>query len=300
MSRSGSVVSRTKGPVVPINICFNEDATVDFAAVRRYVDALSENGVPVLLLTSGSSEYAYLSEADVWRLTEEIADANRGRSLFIAASGWWKTTTCAEYLKHADRVGADAVKIQPNPKPSEDRDWYVGYLDRVGEASDIPLFLLDPPAGVAAELATRENIVGAKVHDSGEYHTLTRETRDQEFATICAGQMRNMVFGYQLGSPAYLCPIAPFLPSNALAFFQKLEAGNHDDALAHVYRYEEPWMAAAIKVGWLQAVKEAIRLYGLYPNNRLCPPQRVTTSAQSDAVRTALEKVFGPIEPVDL
>ena len=57
-------------------------------------------------------------------------------------------------------------------------------------------------------------------------------------------------------------------------------------------------MAAAIKVGWLQAVKEAIRLYGLYPNNRLCPPQRVTTSAQSDAVRTALEKVFGPIEPM--
>ena len=300
MSRAQSVVGRIKGPVVPINICFNEDATVDFEAVRRYVGWLCENGVPVLLLTSGSSEYAYLSEEEVWRLTGEIAEVNAGRSLFIAASGWWKTTTCADYLKHADEVGADAVKIQPHSGLPRDRDVQLAYFDRIQDASDIPLVLLDPPMSAATELAQRPNIVGAKVHSHADYYTLTRATREEDFAVICAGQMRNMVFGHQLGSPAYLCPIAPFLPGVALEFFEQLEARSYDGALEFVFRYEEPWMAAAIEVGWLHAVKEAIRLRGLYPNNRLCPPQRATTQQQSVAVRTAVEQVFGPLEPVRL
>ena len=295
MSRSKDVVDRTKGPVVPINICFNEDATVDFDAVRSYVEWLGVNGVPVILLTSGSSEYAYLSEDDVWRLTEVIAEANAGRSLFIAASGWWKTTTCAAYLQHADAVGADAVKIQPHSSLPKDRDVYIDYFDRVRTASDIPLFLLDPPLQIAIEMAAEEGIVGAKVHSHADYHTLTRATRNREFATICAGQMRNMVFGHQLGSPAYLCPIAPFLPGFALEFFELLEAGQYDDALTFVFRYEEPWMEAAIGVGWLHAVKEAIQLRGLYPNNLLCPPQRATTHEQRERVRETVERVFGPV-----
>lgn len=300
MSRSTQVVNRTKGPVVPINICFNEDATVDFGAVRSYTDWLSANGVPVLLLTSGSSEYAYLSEDDVWRLTEVIAEANAGRSLFIAASGWWKTTTCAKYLKHADAVGADAVKIQPHSGLPKDRDVYLGYFDRIRGASDIPLFLLDAPLSLSIEMAADEGIVGAKVHSHADYYTLTRATRDQEFATICAGQMGNMVFGHQLGSPAYLCPVAPFLPSVALEFFEKLEAGRYQDALDFVSRYEVPWMEAAVGVGWLHAVKEAIRLRGLYPNNLLCPPQTATTPEQAERVRDAIEQVFGPISAESL
>lgn len=294
MVRSINVVGKTKGPVVPINICFNEDATVDFSAIHSYADSLSSNGIPVILLTSGSSEYAWLSETDVWRITEVIANAIAGRSLFIAASGAWDVTTCAAYLKHADAVGADAVKVQPNALLSKERDIYFDYFDRIRKGSDIPLFLLDPPLALAIEMASDERIVGAKVHSHADYYALTRATRDLNFATICAGQMGNMVFGHQLGSPAYLCPIAPFLPSVALEFFEILEAGQYGDALRFVSRYEEPWMETAIDVGWLHAVKEAIRMVGLYPNNRLAPPQRATTPEQAKRVRDALEQVFGP------
>ncbi|MDP7628476.1 MAG: dihydrodipicolinate synthase family protein [SAR202 cluster bacterium] len=293
MSRSINVVEKTKGPVVPINICFNADATVDFEAVRDYAGLLSTNGVPVILLTSGSSEYAWLSEKDVWRITEVIAEAIQGRSLFIAASGSWDVNTCAAYLKHADAVGADAVKIQPNPLLSSEREIYFGYFDHIREGSDIPLFLLDPPLALAIEMASDEQIVGAKVHSHADYYSLTRATRDLNFATICAGQMGNMVFGHQIGSPAYLCPIAPFLPRVALEFFEKIEAGRYDDAIEFVSRYEVPWMETAIDVGWLHAVKEAIRLVGFYPNNRLAPPQRATTIEQSKRVHDALQEVFG-------
>ena len=292
-SRAESVVERTRGPVVPLNICFNDDATVDFGAVRDYVAWLNENGAPILLLTSGSSEYAYLSERDVWRLTTEIAKANAGRALFVAATGWWKVTTSADYLKHADAAGADAVKVQMHSSFPTDRDTYLGYFDRIGSASEIPLWLLDPPPKLAVELASLENVVGAKVHNMSDYHTMTRETRDLNFATVCAGQMRNMVFGYMLGSPAYLCTVAPFAPKIAFEFFGELEAGRYDDALASVFRYEEPWMKTALDVGWLHAIKEAIRLRGPYPNSNPCPPQPATTPEQGQRVAQAMKDVFG-------
>ena len=61
MSRSADVVDRLKGPVVPVNICFADDHSVDYDAMRRYVDWLCEQGVPVILLTYGSSEFSVLS-----------------------------------------------------------------------------------------------------------------------------------------------------------------------------------------------------------------------------------------------
>jgi len=295
MSRSTDVVNKTKGPVVPVNICFNEDTSVDFGAIHNYVDSLITNGIPVILLTSGSSEYKWLSTTDVWRITEVIAEANAGRALFIAASGSWDIRTCTSYLKHADEVGADAVKIQPHPTLALDRDLYLGYFDRIRTGSDIPLFLLDPPLTLAIEMASDERIVGAKVHGYAEYYKMTRATRDLNFATICAGQMGSMVFGHQLGSPAYLCTIAPFLPSIALEFFKKLDTGQYEDALKFVSKYEEPWLETATDVGWLHAIKEAIRLVGLYPNNRLAPPQKATTPEQAKQVRDTLKRTFGSI-----
>ena len=66
MSRSADVVRRMRGPVVPLNVCFNEDASVDFDAVGRYTGWLAESGVPIIILSSGSSEYAYLTEAETF------------------------------------------------------------------------------------------------------------------------------------------------------------------------------------------------------------------------------------------
>ena len=69
MDRSTQVLERLKGPVVPLNICFNEDGTVHYDAVEKYVDWLCEQGPVVLLLTAGSSEFAYLSEKEIYELT---------------------------------------------------------------------------------------------------------------------------------------------------------------------------------------------------------------------------------------
>ena len=310
MERALSVFERLKGPVVPINICFTGDGEINYAAMRKYVNWLCEQEVPVLLLTYGSSEFAWISDEDVWRLTAEFAEEVAGRSLFIASTGFWTPKVCRRFLAHADQAGADAVKVQISPWAGvKEREVFIGYHDRIQDAAPIPLLLWcnsggtgAVPVDVIAELARRPQIVGLKNDEDPfyYYYDLIRATRDEHFAVISGGQMRNFVLGYQLGSPAYLCTIAPFRPDIALQFYGLLVERRFDEAWQMVFRYEEPWLRLAGEMDWLRSIKTAINLHGLLPNNYPYPLRRPHNEAEQEKIRQCLEEVFGPIKKVDL
>ena len=298
MSRAQDVLARMKGPVVPLNLCFNVDGTPDYPSIARYVDWLADEGVPILMLTAGSSEFASLSDDEIWRLTAVVAEANQGRALFIASSGLWKPSVTREFLVHADRVGADAVKLQFSSWLTLRRDVLVRYFDLVQDAADVPLLLLSGgnfPIDGAIELASRPNMVGIKNdgHPFYDYYELLRGTADQDFGVISGGQMRNFMFGHPLGSPAYLCPIAPIRPGLANEFYAHVAAGRTGDAWDFVFKYEDPWLLWAASQDWLASIKAAIHLQGLYPNNLLGHAYPAPAPEVVDNVRAKLTEVFG-------
>lgn len=300
MSRSADVVDRLKGPVVPVNICFADDHSVDYDAMRRYVDWLCEQRVPVILLTYGSSEFSVLSAEEIRKLTELFARTVAGRSLFVTSTGYWSIGECREFLRHADAVGADAVKVQINPWLGQEREVLVGYFDAIRGAAGIPVLVWgawpDPyPIATVRELAARDEVVGIK--NDGDpfyaYYDLLRATADQSFAVISGGQMRNFMLGYPLGGAAYLCTMAPFRPDLALRFYGHLQAGETEHAWAMVERYEDRWLPVAVKHGWLESVKVAMELHGLVPNARLGRPRPSLEGAARAAVQQTVREVFG-------
>lgn len=309
MTRAARVLERLKGPVVPMNICFTEDNEINYPAMRKYAGWLCEQQAPVLLLTYGSSEFTWLCDEDVYRLTAELAEEIAGRSLFIASTLYWNPKACRRFLKHADQVGADAVKVQLNPwaGPSK-REVFIGYHEAILDAAPIPLLLWFNSAGggavpvdVVAELARWPQIVGAKndEHPFYYYYDVVRATKDADFAVISGGQMRNFVFGYQIGSPAYLCGIAPFRPDIALQFYGLLVERRFDDAWQMVFRYEEPWVKKAIELEWLFAIKTALNLHGLFPDD-FCTPFQPRDETRREEVRKCLESIFGSIKKAEL
>jgi 4-hydroxy-tetrahydrodipicolinate synthase len=300
VSRATEVVDRLKGPVVPVNICFADDHSVDYEAMRRYVDWLCEQRVPVVLLTYGSSEFSVLSASEIWKLTELFARTVDGRSLFVTSTGYWSIDECREFLRHADAVGADAVKVQINPWLGQEREVLVGYFDAIRGAAGIPLLLWgawpDPyPIATVRELAARDEVVGIK--NDGDpfyaYYDLLRATADQSFAVISGGQMRNFMLGHPLGGAAYLCTVAPFRPDLALQFYGHLQAGEVNAAWAMVERYEDRWLPVAVEHGWLESVKVAMELHGLVPNARLGRPRPSLEGAARAVVQETVKEVFG-------
>lgn len=309
MQRTVRVVERLKGPVVPLNICFDGDGEIDYEAMRKYANWLCEQRVPVLLLTYGSSEFAWISDQDLWRLTSELAEEIAGRALFVASTGFWTPQVCRQFLAHADRSGVDAVKVQINPMAGAARpEVFVGYLDRIQDAAPIPLLLWcnsggtgAVPVDVIAELAHRPQIVGVKNDEDPfyYYYDVIRATIDENFAVISGGQMRNFALGYQLGSPAYLCTIAPFRPDIALEFYGLLVERRFDDAWQMVFRYEEKWLKKAVELGWLFSIKAAINLHGLIPDSYTTPFQSPDDDRRKQ-VRQCLENIFGFIQKAEL
>ncbi len=311
MDRAIRVLKRLKGPVVPLNVCFSEDGQVDYAAMRRYVNWLCEQRTPVILLTYGSSEFGWMADTALWKLTAELAEEIDGRSLFVTSTGWWIPAVCKDFLRHANQVGADAVKVQINPWVVSMTDLpktevIVRFFDAI-EGEEIPLLLwahaLAPyPIDTIRELAKRPQIVGMKNDDDPfyYYYDTIRATQDENFGVVSGGLMRNFIFGYPVGSTAYLCGVAPFLPSIALKFYDALVQGDLQEAWAVIHRYEDPWLKCAVEIGWGRSIKTAIHLYGLLPNDRLGSPGSLPTSDHRQSVRSCLEDVFGSIQKVEL
>ncbi|RKU14668.1 hypothetical protein C6501_07945 [Candidatus Poribacteria bacterium] len=307
MERATHVVERLKGPVVPVNTCFGDDDSLDIGAMRKYVNWLCEQSVPVILLTYGSSEFCSLTDEEIWRLTSELAEEISGRSLFIPSTGWWHPGQCREFLKHCNGEGVDAVKVQIHPGLGLKREVIVGYFDGIQDAAPMPLLVWgawqDPyPVDIVVELAKRPEVVGIKNdgHPFYAYYDIIRATTDENFAVVSGGQMRNFMFGYPIGSTAYLCTIAPFRPDIALEFYNALTTGHNDDAKEIVFRYEEPWLKTATKLEWLPSIKSALHLHGLYPNHRLRTPAISHTDEKHQEVRGVLERIFGNIKFAEL
>ncbi len=298
MSRAQDALARMKGPVVPINLCFNADGTPDYRSINRYVDWLASEGVPILMLTGGSSEFASLSDDEIWRLTASVAEANDGRSFFIASTGFWKPAVTRDFLMHADRVGADAVKRQVSAWLGLDRAVLVRYFDLVQDAADVPLLLLSGPNfpidGVI-ELASRPNLIGIKNdgHPFSDYYELIRGTANEEFGVISGGQMRNFMFGYPLGSVGYLCGIAPIRPALANEFYAHVVAGRTEEAWDYVFKYEETWLNWASGLDWLASMKAAVQLQGLYPNHLKGHAHPPPEADLIETVRAKLVEIFG-------
>lgn len=307
MDRNLDVITRMKGPIAAICPCFEPDGSVNFPAVKRYVNWLCQQKVPVLMLTYGSTEFMSLTEAEIWRLTEDVAEAAAGRSLVIAATDWWKTTKCRGFLKHADRVGADVVMVEMHPWLDKTPKLVLDFFDQIQDVCDIPLLAWADkpgqfPVEVVPELAKRPQVVGMKNdgHPLFECYDYIRAAPDQDFVVICAGQMRSFMFGYQVGSPAYLCTIGFFRPDISLEFYDLLVAHRYDDAWQMVFRYEEPWMRCMGRMPWGDVMRSSLHLHGLYPHNRPCPPSPELPAKDYEKLRSKLAKVFGGIRKAGL
>ena len=155
------------------------------------------------------------------------------------------------------------------------------------------------------------------------YYDLCRQTQGLDFAVCSGGQMRNFAFGHAHGSAGYLCPIAPFRPDIARAFYELLEAGETDRAWEMVYKYEEPFLNWASEIDWLGVMKSTImyahpptlkllcvieksqlavvlrRLLGLYSSNRPGPPKVMATDGEGlvETVREKLKELGMEVTP---
>ena len=112
--------------------------------------------------------------------------------------------------------------------------------------------------------------------------------------------MRNFVFGYQIGSPAYLCDVVDFRPDIPLRLHELLKNQHIDEAWELVNRYEEPQLKIAQSVGYDRWIHAVMEMYGLFPNRIPAGLEKPLTTEEYQNLQKKIEELYGPIERIEL
>jgi dihydrodipicolinate synthase/N-acetylneuraminate lyase len=289
-SATQNVLDRMKGPMASITIPYNEDYSIDHGSLRGWVDFMCESKVPILFLTYGDSELYNLSEREVEAVIRTVARQAKGRSLVVGGTprGWSGQTI--DFINRLENSGVDAVNVHLYSKKEDE----IGRaLSQIAEKTRLPLLAYE--SNYSLELVKRiaqiPRMVGMKCHaELYRYYDFIRTTKDDQFGVLSAGQMKHFLFGYLIGSPAYLCPLTPFAPQVGLKFYEALKTGDIPEARRLIFEYEEPLLKVTIPLGYPNTYKSALYLTGHYRTNRMRPPKKTNLLSELKPLREFFEK----------
>ena len=275
-TRCQNVLDRLKGPMASITIPYNTDYSIDHGSLRAWVDFMCEKKAPILFMTHGDSELGFLSDHEMEAVIRTVTKQARGRSLVLGGTGKWWTGKMIDFINRVEDSGVDAINVHFGNLVRKDNEIYEAFR-QVDERTQVPFLSADHGYSVdlMKRLASLPKMIGDKCHEElYNYHAFIRATKKYNFAIVGAGLMKHFLFGYLIGSTAYLCPITPIAPQIGIGFHDALKQGDMDQAREMVYKYEDGLLKITGKLGYPQCYKSLLYLAGLYKTTLVRPPRR--------------------------
>jgi 4-hydroxy-tetrahydrodipicolinate synthase len=275
-ARAMAVHARLRGPLSSLAVPFTEDDAVDYDSLRRWVEFQCERKAPVIFFTFGDGEIDMLSEEEIGKINLTATEQAKGRLLVVGATGPWWTGRTVDFVKRMEDGGVEAINVHFSHRIRDDKQLFPAF-EQIASKTTVPLLVYDDDGMTTAtmlHLAEIPQVIGVKSHGTlYAFYDQARRSRDNAFAVLGAGQMKQFLFGGPLGSPGYLCPLAPAAPEISQRFYQAVIDGKTNAAQQIVFDYEDPLLKATIPLGYPQAYKSMLHLAGHYRTNRVRPPR---------------------------
>lgn len=149
---------------------FDEQFNIDYQALKRLVDFVSEGGVNYLVVQGTTGETSTTTAQEKLDLLKFVQENNSKSLPIIYGLGGNNTSTVLESIKQMDFSGVDAIlSVCPYyNKPSQ--RGLIAHFTAIADASPVPVFLYNVPgrtvvnmqADTVVELASHPNIIGIK------------------------------------------------------------------------------------------------------------------------------------------
>ncbi len=290
--RCRKVLRKLKGPMASITMPYNKDFSIDHGSLRAWVDFMCEKKVPILFMTYGDSELGFLSENEMEAVIRTVTAQARGRTLVLGGTGIWWTNRMIDFVNRLEDSGVDAMNVHTGQLTKKD-DEIFNHLAEIDRRTKLPLLISDTGYSVdlMKRLAQIPKLIGDKCHEElYGYHDFIRATRPYDFSIVSAGQMKHFLFGYLIGSPAYLCALTPFAPEIGIEFHQAMERNDIARAREIVFQYEDTLLAITIPLGYPQCYKSALYLKGLYSTTLVRPPRKSNMPEELGPLKEFMEQ----------
>jgi len=296
-----------QGVVVGLPTLFNEDYSINHEGMRTHVDFLIDNGINVLMLSRGVSEWAYLTYEEIRAVTKNVVEAAAGRALVITSIFDWWTGQAAEFVKYARDVGADGCLVvlpvlYTGYDPALHDEAFYRHFETIARATDIGLLIHErnmagwrgtgAPLSISLvdRLADIDNVVGLKLEGGDRFYAqqVVRKTKDR-LAIISDWGPEDWLFSYEYGAPANITGVGQFAPKVTVQFWNDLRNGRLAEARKLANDVLTAYYVPVMTMDWVAAMKVSMEFVGL-PASPMRPPNAQLTTEQRELLRQTMRE----------
>lgn len=137
---------------------FKEDESVDYSALLRMVDYLTQNNVDFLCVLGTTAETPTLTEYEKQKIKETVVERVNGKIPILLGVGGNNTKGVVEALKKNDYKGVDAIlSVVPYYNKPSQEGLYQHYK-AISEATELPLVLYNVPGRTGTNMTAETTL----------------------------------------------------------------------------------------------------------------------------------------------
>lgn len=163
-------IRNLEGSIVALVTPFNEDDSVDFAALEKLIEFQIENGTDAILALGTTGESATMTDEEDCEVLKFVVDHVAGRVPVIAGSGSNSTATQTRKSLEYQKLGADGLLIITPYYNKSNEEGIFQHFKNTADACDIPSILYNIPGRTGCAISKRNverlcehpNIIGIK------------------------------------------------------------------------------------------------------------------------------------------
>jgi 4-hydroxy-tetrahydrodipicolinate synthase len=274
---------------------FDAALAVDLPATQRVQAALLNDGVHGLVLMGTVGEGNSLRAEEKRRVLAAAVEVSSGRLPVIAGVSEFTTTAAVEFVRDAERLGADGFMLLPSmvyvPTPAE----LEYHFRTVAAATGLPIMLYNNPPSYRVNidlptlnrLADVPNIVAIKesAPDTRRFTDIFNAVGER--FVLFAGLDDVAFEGLTLGARGWVSGLTNAFPAESLMLYEALSKGDLQRA-RQIYRWFMPLLHLDAEHDLVQSIKLAEQVMGR-GSERVRPPRLVLSGERRAAVIAMIE-----------
>lgn len=234
-----------KGIIPPILTPLRRDGSVDTLALERLTQHLIKNGVHALFALGTAGEGPVLTHSQRRTALETIKSAVQRAVPLLVGILETSTERYIEVVKEVEKVGVDAVVVNPPFYFPVSQEEIVKHVLKIREATDLPLVLYNIPkytgnpytAETVHELAKVPGVIAYKDSSSDMVHfqEVLRLTKDMEGFSVLQGNHLLSIPSLLMGAAGLVPGLGNIIPKEMVELYNAVIAGD----LPTAYRCHE-------------------------------------------------------------
>jgi 4-hydroxy-tetrahydrodipicolinate synthase len=246
---------------------FKDDGSIDYHRWEALLDVYADSGVHGILLSSGTGQHAYLTEAECNELFRTGVRRINGRTRILCQTSALNLEEVIRRSKTAEALGAEAVLILPPffEGPTHD-DGIFAFYERIDRELGIDVIGYNIPQATNITLTPKLyhrllSLKNFKYIKESSGNLTRQQALIQTGGRVLNGADCNTVFSLLAGCQGVIWGGANIFPVAAAQLYRLTSTGAYDEAL-QLWKFMFPVLNYCWENDYIPAVKAAARIMG--------------------------------------